>query len=70
MKKIQNAPNDNKIAIKICKDLNGVCCGSGIEEYYNNITYMLEVLNRHGVISKEEYDNIDNRINKAFGFNV
>ena len=55
---------------KIVNELCGVLYGETTTELYDNIAYILETLRNFHIIENEEYENIDIKLGKAFGYEV
>ena len=55
---------------KIVNELCGVIYGETTTELYDNIVYILETLRNFHIIENEEYENIDIKLGKAFGYEV
>lgn len=55
---------------KIVNELCGVIYGETTVELYDNIAYVLETLRNFHIIKNEEYENIDIKLGKAFGYEV
>ena len=55
---------------KIVNELCGVIYRETTTELYDNIVYILETLRNFHIIENEEYENIDIKLGKAFGYEV
>ena len=55
---------------KICNELGAVIYWETKTELYDNIAYILETLRDFHIIENEEYENIDIKLGKAFGYEV
>lgn len=55
---------------KIFNELWTVISGETKAEIYDNIAYVLETLRNFHIIENEEYENIDIKLGKAFGYEV
>ena len=60
----------NSESDKIFNELGAVIYGETETELYDNITYILETLRDFRIIENEEYENIDIKLGKAFGYEV
>lgn len=55
---------------KIYNELGTVILGANKIEFYDNISYILEALRDLDVIENEEFENIDIKLSKIFGYEV
>lgn len=53
---------------KIFNELGAVIYGETKTELYDNIAYILETLRDFHIIENEEYENINIKLGKAFGY--